>query len=80
MTIKILFFAELKEIFGQSRFMNVPEESTVSEVVNLLTLESEKLHSKKESLLYAINENLENAEKILRNGDELALMTPMSGG
>ena len=80
MRIKILFFAELKEIFGQSRLIDIEEGSTVGEVVDLLAGESNRLHSKKTSLVYAVNENFETAEKKLKNDDELALMTPLSGG
>ena len=80
MKIKILFFAELKEIFGQSRFIDIQEGSTIGEIVDLLAGESGRLYSTKTSLVYAVNENFETAETKLRNGDELALMTPMSGG
>ena len=80
MTIKVLFFAELKEIFGPSRWVDVRENTTVEEVVDLLAGESDRLYSKKPSLVYAINENFETGEKKLSHHDELALMTPMSGG
>ena len=80
MKIKIVFFAELKEIFGQSRLIDLDEGSTVREVVDLLAGESDRFCSKKTSLVYAVNENFETTEKRLQNHDELALMTPMSGG
>ena len=80
MRIKILFFAELKEIFGQSRLIDIEEGSTIGEVVNLLAGESDRLYSKKASLVYAVNETFEAPEKKLKDQDELALMTPVSGG
>ena len=80
MKIKIIFFAELREILGPSRWIDIPEGSTVGEVVSLLTRESRQLFSKKASLVYAVNESFETGEKKLKNHDELALMTPMSGG
>ena len=80
MKIKVLFFAQLREIFGPSRPMDVREDSTIEEVVNLLAVESGRLFSKKTSLVYAVNENFETAEKRLKDRDELALMTPVSGG
>ena len=80
MKIKILFFSELREIFGSSRLMDIPESLTVEEVVNLLAGESHEFFSKRVSLLYAVNENFETSGKKLKNQDELALMMPMSGG
>ena len=80
MKIKIVFFAELKEIFGQSRLIDLDEGSTIREVVDLLAGESDRFYSKKTSLVYAVNENFETTEKKLKNSDELALMTPLSGG
>ncbi|MBI3252453.1 MAG: MoaD/ThiS family protein [Candidatus Omnitrophica bacterium] len=80
MKIKILFFAELREIFGGSRFIDVREDLTVGEVVDLLEDELNQSYSKRDSLIYAVNENFETTDKKLKNLDELALMTPMSGG
>ena len=80
MKIKILFFAGLKEIFGPSRFLETREIQTIGEIVDLLTAESGKFFLEKTSLIYAVNENFESIEKKLENGDELALMTPLSGG
>ena len=80
MRIKVLFFAELKEIFGQSRLIDLDEGSTIRKIVDLLAGESDRFYSEKTSLVYAVNENFETTEKKLKNGDELALMTPMSGG
>ena len=80
MKIKILFFAGLKDIFGQSRLIDIKEGSTIGEVVDLLADESAPFCLKKDSLVFALNENFETAERKLENHDELALMTPMSGG
>ena len=80
MKINVLFFAGLKEIFGRSRFIEVEEGSTIEEVMDLLESESGQSCSKKDFLVYAVNENFETSKKKLKNDDELALMTPMSGG
>ena len=80
MKIKLLFFAELREIFGSSRVMEVQEGSTIAEVVDILSGESSGLREKKTSWVCAINENFEPFDKKLKHQDELALMTPMSGG
>ena len=80
MKIQLLFFAELREIFGPSRLLDVEEDATIGEVVKHLADESDHFYSKRSSLIFAVNENFETAEKKLKNSDELAFMMPMSGG
>ena len=81
MQIKVFFFARLKEIFGQSyRIVTVKEGARIDEVVWLLSQESKELSKSEIPLIYAVNENFEEGDKILKTCDELAIMTPMSGG
>ena len=81
MKVKILFFAQLKEIFGEtSRWIEVSEHCSIEEVVEQLVRESGRLTLKEIPLLFAVNENFETSEKKLANQDQLALMTAMSGG
>ena len=81
MTIKVLFFAKLKEIFGQSyRIVTVKDGTSIDEVVWILGQESEALSKHEIPLIYAVNENFETGERQLRDQDQLAIMTPMSGG
>ena len=89
MIIKVLFFAQLKEIFGQaSRFIEVPEGSRVRDVVEILFRESAKSEILRFAqddgnfipVIFAVNENFETVEKKLTDGDDLAIMTPVSGG
>ena len=81
MKIKVLFFARLKEMFGEtSRWVEVPEGSCVRELLEYLT-ESGAEHVLNEvPLVFAVNENFETDERRLKDRDELAIMTPMSGG
>ena len=81
MKIEVLFFAELKEIFGEScRFLEIAEGSCVSEVVERLAGLQADPRFKKIPLIFAVNENFETADCELKDRDQLALMTPMSGG
>ena len=81
MKIKVLFFARLKEIFGQSyRMITVNDGASINEVVWFLSRESKELSKNEVPLIYAVNENFEEGDKILKTCDELAIMTPMSGG
>ena len=81
MKIKVLFFARLKEIFGQSyRIVDVNDGASIHEVVWLLSQESKELSKNEIPLVYAVNEDFEEGDKMLKPFDELAIMTPMSGG
>ena len=80
MTIKVLFFAEFREIFGPERLIQAEEGSTVGKILDIFSDESREFSLKKESLICAVNENVETIEKELSDQDHLAIMTPMSGG
>ena len=89
MRIKVLFFSQLKEIFGEAcRFIEVPDGSCIREVVERLFRESAKSEILRFAqddgnsipVIFAVNENYETAEKKLIDGDDLAIMTPVSGG
>lgn len=80
MKIQLLFFGPLKDVFGVSRSMKMPDHSAIQDVVAALLEESGKALPQRDALLYAVNQHFENEKKILRDEDELALMTPVSGG
>jgi molybdopterin converting factor small subunit len=75
MRIKVLFFAQIKDAFGESeRWMEVPEGCSVGNVAKQL------LRGNFIPTLFAVNEQFETVEKILKENDHLAIMTPVSGG
>ena len=79
MKIKILFFAGIKEALGQShRLMEVTDGTSIHEVVQWLGHESAVFQ--KMPLVFAVNENFETEGRELKDQDQLAIMTPMSGG
>ena len=81
MKIKVLFFARLKEIFGESScWVEVPEGSCVRELLGYLTEPGAEYILKEFPLIFAVNEEFETDGRRLKDRDELALMMPMSGG
>lgn len=80
MKVNVLFFAELGEMFGSHRLVDAPDGATVGEIADIFSQESERFFLQRSSLIYAVNENFETAEKKLADQDRLAIMTPMSGG
>lgn len=81
MNIEVLFFARLKETFGESsRKLRLNAGASIHEAVRLLGQESEDLLLNKIPLVYAVNEEFAEGDRILQDRDVLAIMTPVSGG
>ena len=81
MKIDVLLFAQLKEAAGKERLSLELEEGTrVRELAEHLMSGPDFYRLRGLPLLYAINENFVSQEDLLREGDTLALMTPVSGG
>ena len=80
MKIRVLFFAEFRELFGDQRVMDVPEGFRIKEIMSCLKTPSGSLLNGERSLVYAVNENFESVDTLLKDGDDLAIMMPMSGG
>ena len=73
MTVRVRLFAGLRERAGWSE--REVEASTVAEVWDLLGLGEEP-----EGLLYAVNHEYADRSTALSDGDEVALIPPVSGG
>ena len=81
MKLRILFFARLKELLHQETVeVTVPENSSVSDVFKVLTIQYPELESFRKSILIAINQEFATWETLINEGDELALFPPVSGG
>ena len=81
MKVRILFFAHLKELLHQETVeVTVPENSSVSDVFNVLTIQYPEIESFRKSILIAINQEFSTWETLINEGDELALFPPVSGG
>lgn len=73
MRIKVLFFAQLREVSGLSeQIVELDESLKVGEL-------AERWRGSL-PLLYAVNEEFVDASYELRDRDVLALMTPVAGG
>jgi MoaE-MoaD fusion protein len=72
-TVRVRLFAGLRERAGWSE--REVEAATVADVWNALGLGMEP-----EGLLYAVNKEYAERERALQEGDEVALIPPVSGG
>ena len=81
MKVKVLFFASLKDISGESKIeLELEENSTVDSVKIKITLMYPKLESLLNFVRIAVNQEFADAETVVNNGDELAFLPPVSGG
>ena len=81
MRIKVLYFSSIKDKIGiTSENIKIAENSTVSDLIKLL---SEKYPQIKDSLknsMFAVNEEYASIEQELKEGDTVAIIPPVSGG
>jgi molybdopterin converting factor subunit 1 len=81
MIVKVLFFAQLKDIFGASeRTIEVQEKMTVGDLVQILFKDSGADWLKRLQMLYSINEDFADENQELFDNDTLALLPPVAGG
>ncbi len=83
MKVNVLFFGATADSVGEREVDLVFEENVAAKIALSQILERfpalQKNHDKK-SLLFAINQEYANGDEIIKNGDELAVFTAVSGG
>ena len=84
MKVNVLFFASLKEDLGVSEIeLDVAEFAGRSDLFDSLTNElgtDNVAPLMADSISIAINRNIEKGEFILKSGDEIAFLPPITGG
>lgn len=81
MKVRVLFFAQLKDIFGESeRLVDIQDGMTAAELWQLLISGLNGNGWQSLPLRYAVNENFEDGRKQLQDDDVLALIPPVGGG
>ena len=75
--VKVLLFGPLSEAYGNSETMHEINDSCTPETLLTLMGLSEW---KEKGLRCAINQNFCSFEKLIRDGDEVVFLTPVSGG
>lgn len=82
MQVKILLFATLKDIAGQSQLtLILPDDaSTVADVRRTLVAQYPKMKANLEAAIAAVNEEYAFPQDTVKNGDTIAFFPPVSGG
>lgn len=80
-SVRVLLFSILKEKTGHSSIeLELPGGATASEAVDRVLHGHENLESLRPHIRIAVNCIYSDATCELKDGDELALITPVSGG
>jgi len=81
MKIRVKLFASVREIVGQKELvLEVPDDVKASAIPHLLASEYPRLQALVSFLKTAVNHEYADGERILVEGDEVALLPPVSGG
>ena len=81
MKIGVLFFGVLKDVVGRSgETVDLPEGARVREVLFYYAREAPRFEALVPSLAISVNREYSGADHALREGDEVGLLPPVSGG
>jgi len=81
MRIVTRFFANTRDIVGSHEVrLRVADGTTLSGLLELLFAKHPRLRPFEEAMLVAVNEEFAEPATVLRDGDEVAIMPPVSGG
>ena len=79
MKANVLFFGATRDAVGESEIeISLAENAKANEAFNEIVARFPQL--KQHSLLFAVNQEYANGDEIIKNGDELAIFTAVSGG
>jgi sulfur-carrier protein len=81
MRVDVLYFGILKDLFAlEQEALDLPDGSTVEALMSLLRGRASKQSDVWRTLAVAVNRDYSSLSTVLREGDEVALLPPVSGG
>lgn len=81
MQVRVLFFGQLKEIVGSGEAtFEASEGARVEDLFSIYAQRFPRLKGFRESVAPAVNQEYAAWGTVLRAGDEVALLPPVSGG
>lgn len=79
--ITIKLFAAYQEVYGLGELnRSFPASTSVCDVLNVLLTEHPELEKWRSLTRFGVNLQFVEADTILKNGDEVVLIPPVSGG
>ena len=80
-SVRVLFFASLVDLMGgRRRSLYLPAAATIADALHDLAKDVPEITSRAPHVSFALNEKFVPADTPLSDGDELALIPPVSGG
>ncbi len=80
-TITVCYFAILRDLLGKGQeTISIEPGTTVGAVYPLVTGSNERLGRLRRSMMVMVNHDYVDDDHVLRDGDELAFIPPVSGG
>lgn len=81
MQVKVRFFALLRELYGaREAEVELPEGATAHDALSQLFPEALRQGRFPRSILFAVNQAYVPGSHVLKPGDELVFVPPVSGG
>jgi molybdopterin converting factor subunit 1 len=81
MRIRLRVFASFREVMGRSELsIDAPEGASVADLLERLGAQYPRLGPTLTNAMLAVNQEYVGPDYRLREGDELALIPPVSGG
>jgi len=81
MTVRVLFFASLRERVKRSETSwTVPDGATVEALWRSLVAEYQTIEAMSGAVRFAVNREYVDRDHVLVDGDEVAIIPPVSGG
>ena len=81
MTLRLLFFTQLREMVGQAEVCwELPPGSCVRDLERLLATKMPQSAPLLPSITFAVNNEYVQRDTLLHDGDVVALISPISGG
>jgi molybdopterin synthase catalytic subunit len=81
MRVRILFFGVLKDLAGQEgESLNLPDNATLGDVLSHYEARIPRLKELASSIAMSVNQEYAGPKAKLSQGDEIALLPPVSGG
>ncbi len=79
--VTVKLFAVYQETFNLPELtLNLPQQSTVNDVLNILIQEKPQLAKWRDITRFGVNLKFVEADTLIHEGDEIVLIPPVSGG
>ncbi|MFT5368196.1 MAG: molybdopterin converting factor subunit 1 [Candidatus Latescibacterota bacterium] len=81
MTIKVLFFASVRDLVGDAeRMVSLVDGVTVTDLISELASAHKRFIEMVPSMMVSVNQEYVTPDTVLNDGDEVAFIPPVSGG